>query len=246
MFLQPKEQQITMSKEPQITMSKEQQITMSEEQPITMSNVMNSEPSGFERPTKISDELAAFLGKEVGTEMARDVVTKEINRYIKENNLNDKNGRNINADQKLAALLKINSTDELSYFNLQRYLSPHFAKVSVNNNMDAQPLSKISFNFTNIKNTFTHDISENIVMHIDIIKSVASLYFTDKTGEDINIPSGMVVYEYDFQTNKKVLLKSIRQYFVLCWTDNYTIECNNKIILDILNERKWTITSYVC
>lgn len=90
----------------------------------------NREPSGFVKPTKISDELAAFLGKDVGTEMARTAVTKEINRYIKENNLkNKKNGRNIDADQKLAALLKINSTDQLTYFNLQRYMSPHFAKV---------------------------------------------------------------------------------------------------------------------
>ena len=89
----------------------------------------NRAPSGFVKPTRISDELASFLGKEKGTEMARTLVTKEINAYIRANNLQDKdNGRKINPDAKLAALLKIQSSDELTYFNLQRYMSPHFAK----------------------------------------------------------------------------------------------------------------------
>jgi upstream activation factor subunit UAF30 len=89
----------------------------------------NRAPSGFVKPTKISDELASFLGKEKGTEMARTDVTREINTYIRAHKLQDKdNGRKINPDTKLAALLKLNKTDELTYFNLQKYMSPHFAK----------------------------------------------------------------------------------------------------------------------
>ena len=38
------------------------------------------------------------------------------------------NGRRILADSKLKKLLKLTDTDELTYFNLQRYMSPHFAK----------------------------------------------------------------------------------------------------------------------
>jgi len=91
----------------------------------------NRAPSGFVKPTKISDELASFLGKEKGSEMARTDVTREINTYIRAHKLQDAaNGRKINPDKKLATLLKLKTTDELTYFNLQRYMSPHFAKAS--------------------------------------------------------------------------------------------------------------------
>ena len=89
----------------------------------------NRSPSGFVKPTRISDELATFLGKESGTEMARTAVTRDINAYIRANNLQDSdNGRKINPDSKLLALLKLQKGEELTYFNLQRYMSPHFYK----------------------------------------------------------------------------------------------------------------------
>jgi chromatin remodeling complex protein RSC6 len=63
--------------------------------------------------------------------MARTEVTREINSYIRAHSLQDpKNGRKINPDKKLATLLKIGAEDELTYFNLQRYMSPHFQKQS--------------------------------------------------------------------------------------------------------------------
>ena len=91
----------------------------------------NRAPSGFVKPTLISNELASFLNKPVGTEMARTEVTREINSYIREHRLQDKdNGRKIIADKKLTGLLKLKKGDELTYFNLQKYMSPHFAKAS--------------------------------------------------------------------------------------------------------------------
>jgi upstream activation factor subunit UAF30 len=91
----------------------------------------NRAPSGFVKPTRISDELAKFLEKPAGTEMARTEVTRDVNKYIRTNNLQDKeNGRKINPDSKLAALLKLKKTDELTYFNLQKYMSHHFAKAT--------------------------------------------------------------------------------------------------------------------
>jgi chromatin remodeling complex protein RSC6 len=92
----------------------------------------NRQPSGFIRPTLISDELASFLGKESGTEMARTAVTNLINNYIKTNNLKDlKNGRQINADAKLSTLLKLSKDDVLTYFNLQKYMKHHFVRKPV-------------------------------------------------------------------------------------------------------------------
>ena len=90
----------------------------------------NRAPSGFVKPTRISDELASFLGKDKGSEMARTEVTRDINVYIRQNALQDaSNGRKINPDDKLATLLKFDkSKDELTYFNLQKYMSCHFAK----------------------------------------------------------------------------------------------------------------------
>jgi len=97
-------------------------------------------PSGFIKPTRISDELAKFLEKAPGTEMARTDVTREINKYIRLHNLQDKeNGRKINPDSKLSTLLKINNTDVLTYFNLQRFMKPHFATNS-NNDVNAVPV----------------------------------------------------------------------------------------------------------
>ena len=89
----------------------------------------NRKPSGFVKPTRISDELASFLGKDKGTEMARTSVTKEINAYIRANGLQDvTNGRKINPDSKLSSLLKLTKEDQLTYFNLQKFMCHHFAK----------------------------------------------------------------------------------------------------------------------
>jgi hypothetical protein len=92
----------------------------------------NKSPSGFVKPTKISDELIKFLGKEAGTEMSRVEVSKEITSYINEHKLKDeKCGRQINPDAKLSKLLKINKDEILTFFNLQRYLKIHFIKAVV-------------------------------------------------------------------------------------------------------------------
>lgn len=88
-------------------------------------------PSGFTKPTLISNELAAFLKVPQGTQMARTEVTKEINKYVVEHKLKDKeNGRKIHADKALSKLLNLKKDDELTYFNLQSYMKGHFAKAS--------------------------------------------------------------------------------------------------------------------
>jgi chromatin remodeling complex protein RSC6 len=87
-----------------------------------------SKYGGFMQPRQISNELAKFLGKPVGTKMHRPEVSRGIINYINTNKLQDsENGRIIHADEKLRKLLKLGRNDQLTYFNLQSYLGPHFA-----------------------------------------------------------------------------------------------------------------------
>ena len=86
-------------------------------------------PSGFAKPALISDELCTFLGKSPGTEMARTEVTKYLTSYIKEHQLQDQaNKRKILPDAKLKKLLNVKPEDEVTYFNLQKYMKVHFPK----------------------------------------------------------------------------------------------------------------------
>lgn len=86
-------------------------------------------PSGFTQPTKITDELAGFLGLDKGSEIPRTEVTKKINCYIKEHDLQwEQNKRHIKPDKKLGSLLKVGKGEDLTYFNLQTYLKPHYIK----------------------------------------------------------------------------------------------------------------------
>jgi chromatin remodeling complex protein RSC6 len=89
----------------------------------------NRHKSSVVGPFKISNQLAEFLGKSDGTFMTRVDVTRDVNAYIRTNCLQDKtNGRKINPDARLTRLLKIKPDEQLTYFNLQRYMSPHLQK----------------------------------------------------------------------------------------------------------------------
>jgi len=86
-------------------------------------------PSGFVKPASISKELAKFLKVSEDEKMARTDVTKLITAYVKEHNLQDStNGRKINPDANLRALLKVSANEEVTYFNLQKFMKPHFVK----------------------------------------------------------------------------------------------------------------------
>ena len=90
-------------------------------------NKGNRKASGFAVPTKISKDLCKFMNQPDGTEMARTEVTKYIIQYIKDNNLPDStNKKVIKPDKRLKTLLKINKNDEVTYFNLQKYMNKHF------------------------------------------------------------------------------------------------------------------------
>ena len=86
--------------------------------------------SGFATPTKISNELCAFMGLQNGTEVARTEVTKYLSKYIKDHSLQDeKNRRVILPDKKLGKLLNVSKTDSVTYFNIQKYMKPTSQKL---------------------------------------------------------------------------------------------------------------------
>ena len=84
-------------------------------------------PSGFAKPNKISNELCDFIGVPHGTEKSRTEITRYINAYVKEHNLNKpSNRRIILPDEKLNKILKTNNDEEVTFFILQRLISHHF------------------------------------------------------------------------------------------------------------------------
>jgi chromatin remodeling complex protein RSC6 len=95
-------------------------------------NKGNKKPSGFANPTKVTKELCEFMNKEEGTQIARTEVTRALISYIKLNNLQNKSNKKIILpDEKLQFLLGINEEQELTYFNLQKYMNKHFISGTV-------------------------------------------------------------------------------------------------------------------
>tara|TARA_B100000902_G_C27265711_1_gene893394 strand:- start:29 stop:658 length:630 start_codon:yes stop_codon:yes gene_type:complete len=94
-------------------------------------------PTGFKKPIEISPELAKFLKVDPSSKMSRTDVTKAINQYIKDNELQNPQAKrefDLNKSPAGKALFKLlNPTGDapVSYFNLQRWLAPHFPKKAV-------------------------------------------------------------------------------------------------------------------
>ena len=88
-------------------------------------------PSGFAKPTKVTKELCEFMNQPEGSEIARTEVTKVLVSYIKSNNLielGETTKNKIVPDEKLKNLLGIEceEVNELTYFNIQKYMNKHF------------------------------------------------------------------------------------------------------------------------
>ena len=87
--------------------------------------------SGFALPTTISDELSVFMNREKNELVARTEVTRYIIKYIKDNKLQNKeNGQIIEPNHELKTLLNVGDEDKLTYFNIQKFMNPHFHKCS--------------------------------------------------------------------------------------------------------------------
>jgi chromatin remodeling complex protein RSC6 len=93
--------------------------------------------SGFMKPIRISQALADFLGWDVNQTYCRNNVTKEVCKYVKDNNLQDPNEKkHIIPDAAMQALgIKTHYTnkkgeqDRMTFFGIQKSLSSHYFKV---------------------------------------------------------------------------------------------------------------------
>tara|TARA_B100000035_G_scaffold292140_1_gene280556 strand:+ start:24 stop:686 length:663 start_codon:yes stop_codon:yes gene_type:complete len=87
----------------------------------------NKPPSGFAKPGPVSDELRKFLGIGKDELIARTAVTQHINKYCKAHNLQkESDKRHILPDAALKKLLRLKAGDELTFFNLQKYIKIHY------------------------------------------------------------------------------------------------------------------------
>jgi len=92
-------------------------------------NKGNRKPSGFAVPSKISDELCVFMQKPKGSSAARTEVTQYIIKYIKDHDLQwNENRKIIKPNTPLKNLLNVKKNEEVTYFNIQRFMNKHFIK----------------------------------------------------------------------------------------------------------------------
>jgi chromatin remodeling complex protein RSC6 len=93
-------------------------------------NRKKREPSGFAVATNISDNLCDFLNVPKGTQLSRTDVTRKVTAYIREKNLQIQNNRRaFKPDKALKSILgdlqEVDKEKGFTYFNLQRYITPH-------------------------------------------------------------------------------------------------------------------------
>jgi upstream activation factor subunit UAF30 len=105
-------------------------IRATQEDPTGEKTASRAKNNGFNREQKISEDLRKFLGLPEGQLVSRSQVTRAVNKYVKDNGLkHPDNGRVLILDQKLKDLLKPPEGVQVTYLNLQKYLSPHYSKV---------------------------------------------------------------------------------------------------------------------
>ena len=85
--------------------------------------------NGFNRTLEISPKLRTFLKLSDEEAVSRSEVTRRINQYITSAGLkHPDNGRMIILDDELRDLLQPPEGVQVTFLNIQKYLSPHYVK----------------------------------------------------------------------------------------------------------------------
>lgn len=82
--------------------------------------------NGFNKPQKVTDALRGFLSLGPEELISRSQVSNHMNKYFEANGL--KAGQKISLDDKLKVLLEVPEGTQLTFLNLQHYLSKHYIK----------------------------------------------------------------------------------------------------------------------
>jgi upstream activation factor subunit UAF30 len=87
-------------------------------------------PCGFAVSSKVTPEMCEFMGRKEGELISRIEITKYLNKYIKEKDLeNPENRQNIMPDENLWKILGDEARNEkITHFTIQKYLNKHFIK----------------------------------------------------------------------------------------------------------------------
>jgi len=105
-------------------------IKAKQDDPTGEKSANRAKNNGFNREQKISEKLRVFLNLPEGKLVSRSTVTRSINEYVKANDLkHPDNGRILVLDQKLRDLLEPPADTQVTFLNLQKFLSPHYTKV---------------------------------------------------------------------------------------------------------------------
>jgi chromatin remodeling complex protein RSC6 len=85
--------------------------------------------SGFMKPVPISEPLRRFIQTDENELVARCVVNKRINDYIKLNNLQQvENKQQFVVDDSLSTVFEVDVGTVIHYFKMQTYLKHHYPK----------------------------------------------------------------------------------------------------------------------
>jgi chromatin remodeling complex protein RSC6 len=98
-----------------------------QEDPTGEKNKERTKNNGFNRQMNVSDTLRDFLSLGADESISRSEVTRRVNAYIKDKELkHPDNGRVIVMDEKLTKLLAPPGDVQVTFLNMQKYISPHY------------------------------------------------------------------------------------------------------------------------
>jgi hypothetical protein len=69
--------------------------------------------------------------------------------------------------------------------------------------------------------------------------AVCRIYFVDDGNASIYIPAGFTIM--DNTNNVAVAPLAGLQFYVLAWSDNYTLSYNGQLVLSLCNQRQWSL-----